>query len=96
VMRWAIIPFDKFNNLARIGHIHCPVLVIHGRDDRIVPFWHGRTLYSTANEPKMHCWVEHAGHNDLVYQAGDEYWKTLSQFRNLIQTTQDKNDTANQ
>ena len=49
-----ILPFDKFNNLSRIGQVHCPALVVHGTADRVVAFWHGRKLYEAANEPKLH------------------------------------------
>lgn len=86
--RWPIIPFDKYNNLARINNIDCPLLVIHGQDDRIVGFWHGQKLYEAAAEPKMHYWVPNAGHNDLFYVAGDEYWKQVNEFIKLIQRYQ--------
>jgi len=88
VTRWPILPFDKFNNLARIKNINCPLLVIHGQQDRIVPFWHGQTIYEEANPPKMHYWVEDAGHNDLIYHAGKDYWKTLLEFEQLIERIQ--------
>ncbi len=54
VTRWPIIPFDKFNNLSRMRHVRCPVLIIHGQADHIIPFWHGKALYAAAGDPKMH------------------------------------------
>lgn len=92
VTRWPILPFDKYKNLARIKDIHCPVLVIHGTQDEIVPFWHGLKIFEAANEPKMNYWVPKAGHNDLFYQAGDSYWTTLNKFRTKIleQDTKEK------
>ena len=82
--RIPILPFDKFNNLARIKDIHSRLLVIHGRDDRVVPFWHGQALYDAANDPKQHYWVDHSGHNNLVYKAGESYWKTLQNFKQTL------------
>jgi pimeloyl-ACP methyl ester carboxylesterase len=90
--RWPILPFDKYNNLSRIKDVHCPLLVIHGEQDKIVPFWHGETIYKEANHPKMHYWVEDAGHNDLISLAGKDYWKTLNDFKKLL--TQSQNNKS--
>jgi fermentation-respiration switch protein FrsA (DUF1100 family) len=87
VTRWPMIPFDKFNNLARIKQVHCPLLVIHGKEDCTVPFWHGQKLFDAANDPKMNCWVENASHNDLLYYAGEQYWKTLETFKIMVEQT---------
>ncbi len=91
--RWPILPFDKYNNLSRINNIDCPLLVIHGQNDRIVAPWHGQKLYDTAAEPKMHYWVPRAGHNNLLNTAGNNYWKHLNDFQNLIEKNQ-KTDGA--
>lgn len=85
VTRWPIIPFDKFNNLSRMEHVHCPVLVIHGQADSIIPPWHGQALYKAANEPKMCYWVADANHNDLLEYAGAQYWATLVKFKTLVE-----------
>lgn len=85
--RIPLIPFDKYNNLARIKKVDCPVLVIHGRNDRVVPFWHGQTLYNAANDPKHHYWVDNAGHNDLLDHAGQTYWTTLQTFKDQLNHT---------
>lgn len=84
VTRVPLIPFDKYNNLARIKNIHCPVLIIHGTQDTIVPFWHGQKLYNAAHDPKMNYWVQAANHNDLLDFATD-YWPTLADFKNRIE-----------
>lgn len=75
-----ILPFDYYDNLARIGDVHCPVLMIHGRQDRVIPFTHGQTLFEKANKPKMSLWVEGADHNDLIETAGEAYWKAIGEF----------------
>ncbi|MBN1816362.1 MAG: alpha/beta hydrolase [Sedimentisphaerales bacterium] len=72
-----LLPFDKFNNLARIDKVACPVLIVHGRADEVVAFWHGQKLFARANEPKLHLWVDGAGHNDLYVVAGEDYWQAL-------------------
>ena len=82
--RVPIFPFDKFDNIRKIGKIGCPVFVIHGKRDEIVPFWHGEMLYRQAREPKMQLWVEGADHNNLVQVAAEEYWQGLERFTRLI------------
>ena len=64
--RFPLLPFDKYPNLNKIRSVHCPVLVVHGKSDRIISFYHGQTLYAAANEPKISYWGEQAGHNDLA------------------------------
>ena len=41
----------------------CPVLVVHSRDDEIIPFHHGEAIYGAANEPKQFLEIR-GGHND--------------------------------
>jgi len=77
---WPLLPFDKFNNLAKIKNIHVPILFIHGQKDFIVPSWHGKKLFAAANQPKQAWWVGQAGHNNIVNVAGEKYWQTIMQF----------------
>lgn len=75
-----IFPFDKFNNLGKISSVSCPVLVIHGREDEVIPFWHGETLYANVLSSKMCLWVPSAHHDDVMWMAGDRYWEALAEF----------------
>ena len=84
------LPFDKFNNIDRIANVNCPILVIHGTDDNIIPLQHGKTLYEKAKGPKQHLWVEGAGHRYLVWAAGDEYFKAIDKFTTLIKQQDSK------
>ena len=85
VIRIKLVPFDKFNNIDKIKKVNCPVLVIHGKSDRIIPISHGQRLFEHANEPKFHFWVDDAGHNDLAWVAGDSYWNAIKKFTNTIE-----------
>jgi abhydrolase domain-containing protein 17 len=80
-----LFPFDKFDNIRKLEKVTCPVLVIHGKGDTIIPLWHGEELYRQAREPKMKLWVEGADHNDFRLVAGDEYWRILDRFRRMVQ-----------
>lgn len=43
----------RYDTLAFLKHVHCPVLVVHSRNDRIVPFAQGRELYAAIHSPKL-------------------------------------------
>ena len=79
-LRVPILPFDPYDNIGRIGRVWCPILSIHGRQDRVIPFAHGQALFAKANEPKMSLWVDGADHNDLLDVAGEAYWKAIGEF----------------
>jgi abhydrolase domain-containing protein 17 len=76
----SLLPFDRFHNLLHVRRVRCPVLVIHGREDEVIPWSHGRRLYEAANEPKSFLWVDEAHHNDLALVAGARYWTALRTF----------------
>lgn len=80
-----ILPFDRFPNLRHLREVNCPVLVIHGAEDDVIPPSHGRRLFDAAREPKQLLWVDGAGHNDLVIVAGARYWQALQSFASLVQ-----------
>ena len=43
-----------------------PILVIHGVQDEIIDFEHGRRLFDAASPPKLRFWIEQASHNSIV------------------------------
>ena len=53
----------RFDNLAKIGRCRRPVFVIHGTDDRVVPFRHSEQLFAAANEPKEFVRLDGKGHD---------------------------------
>ena len=88
VVPFPILPFDKFRNIDKIKKVTCPVLVMHGKADDIIPFQHGQKLFAAANEPKLSLWVEQAGHNDFMWVAGEQYADILRKFAQLVEKSQ--------
>lgn len=78
--RVRLLPFDQFENLRKIPRVQCPVLVMHGTADEVIPFKHGEKLYAEAAGKKSHLWIEGARHNDFVSVAGERYWSALREF----------------
>lgn len=71
---------DKFDNYAIIDKVDCPIFFIHGKRDRIIPFFHGKALFEKAKPPKSHYWLDTAGHNDVEYTNETEYWNRIKEF----------------
>jgi fermentation-respiration switch protein FrsA (DUF1100 family) len=87
VTRWRVIPFDKFENINKIVSVRCPVLVIHGKQDRTIPFHHGEALFAAATGPKYSFWVDGADHNDLFDTARGGYMKAVQKFAQALEKT---------
>ena len=61
-----LLPIDPFPSLKRIGQVKCPLLMLHGTADRVVPYDHGKKLFALAREPKRFIAVEGADHNEIA------------------------------
>jgi len=60
------------NNLIATTEIkknYKPVLVIHSREDEVVPFEFGEEIYKSANEPKMFYAIDKGHIMGLQYRA---------------------------
>jgi hypothetical protein len=69
----------EYDSLSRIADVGCPVLVIHARDDEIVPFAHGERLHAAASEPKAFLALE-GGHNGAFLAERERYERGLDAF----------------
>jgi len=60
-------PGDRFPNVEYARDIRCPVLVVHGTQDEVVPFWHGQELWQCVPQDyrAKPFWVHGAGHNNI-------------------------------
>lgn len=61
-----------------VRKIKCPVLVIHSRDDELVPFTQGEEVYRNANEPKE--FLEITGSHNEGYVGSVEYMSGVEGF----------------
>jgi uncharacterized protein len=66
-VRWLLR--HRFNSLAKISRINCPVILAHGTVDDLVPFDMSETLAKAVKGPVTRIRVEGTGHNDF-WQGG--------------------------
>lgn len=68
-----------YDTAAFAARVRCPVLIIHSRNDELIPFDHGKRLFAAAKEPKM--FLEISGdHNSGFIMAGTRYPDGLNTF----------------
>jgi fermentation-respiration switch protein FrsA (DUF1100 family) len=56
---------DQFRSDELIGKVAAPILILHGVNDRVVPFRLGQRLYELAPQPKRFVRFLDGGHEDL-------------------------------
>ncbi|MEN8107913.1 MAG: alpha/beta hydrolase [Pseudomonadota bacterium] len=69
----------QYDTRKKLADIHSPVLIVHSRNDDIIPFTNGERLFDAANEPKQFLKL-HGGHNDGFMVSGKDYIKGLDGF----------------
>ncbi len=82
-----IYPWLPARWLSRLSHatgdyvrdVHCPVLVVHSRDDEIIPFHHGEAVFASANEPRTLLAI-HGTHHDAFLRDERAYIEGIQTF----------------
>jgi fermentation-respiration switch protein FrsA (DUF1100 family) len=62
--------WDRYDSLACLRRVRCPLLVIAGTGDRVIPFGLSRRLYDAASGPKSFLAVPGADHNNADLVSG--------------------------
>ncbi len=71
---------DRFASIDAIGRVSCPVLVIAGDRDGVVPAAQSRRLYEAAPGAKTLVMIPGADHNDDALLAGREMMQAIDRF----------------
>ena len=79
------LPGDMFPNVDRMANVACPVLIIHGTRDEIVPFWNGETLFleTPLCWRARPMWIDGAGHNNIE-MSPTEHGTFIDGFRSYL------------
>lgn len=75
--------FDDFAPCQTIRQVSCPVLLVHGMDDRTVPIEESRALFAERNDDATELLILAGGHNS--YEGLDQHVETLVGFLNRAQ-----------
>lgn len=59
----------KYPTADYVDRVHAPILVMHSRDDEIIPFAHGEAIFRRAHEPKQFLELL-GGHNAGLSMTG--------------------------
>ncbi|KAE8023090.1 hypothetical protein FH972_008835 [Carpinus fangiana] len=75
--------FDIYKNIDKIPLVNSPVLVIHGTEDEIVDFSHGKQLWELCKEKYEPLWIKKGNHCNL--ELYPEYLKHLRKFISAVE-----------
>ena len=70
----------RFPTAGMLAGVRVPVLVMHARDDSVIPFALGRDLYERLSPRKQFVEIAGADHNDLFDVSREAYWKPVLEF----------------
>jgi hypothetical protein len=77
----AVLPLvSRFDNLGKIGAVSCPILMVHGTSDALVPIEMLDRLAQAAKSKVTTIRLEGAGHNDLFERGGDALYQRVKAF----------------
>lgn len=69
----------KYDSIEKIKRIDVPKLIIHSKQDEIVPFHHGISLFNNASDPKEF-YEMLGGHNEAMLIYEEEYRSRIDEF----------------
>jgi fermentation-respiration switch protein FrsA (DUF1100 family) len=71
----------RFDNTTKIASVSCPILIGHGRQDKLIPYAMSDRLAAAAkNVPVSRLTIEDADHNDFFAVGGDKVFNAIAQF----------------
>jgi len=84
---------DRFNNYERISKVTCPLLIIHGQKDPLIPYQHSIELCERTNGPYELVLPEHMDHNDVnIYE---DFLDPIQSFLQRNQILSHKKESIN-
>ena len=81
---------DRYAAADAIREVRCPLLVIAGGRDTIIPIGQSRALFERAPEPKQFVAVAGADHNDYALLAGGEMIRAITSFLSSVSTRESR------
>lgn len=83
---------DGFANFGKIRDIGKPTLIIHGQNDEIIPPKEADILLANSGTMRKQLMIAAGcGHNDILQHCGNLYFKTISQFVEMVKRIKRRN-----
>jgi hypothetical protein len=82
-LRWLAGPLTtrcRFDNLAKIPRVTCPILIVQGAEDTFVPAQMGDRLAAAARTKVTRLLVPRAQHADIWDVGGKKLWQELADW----------------
>jgi uncharacterized protein len=87
-----LLMIDRYPSIDRINDVKCPLLMVHGRRDQIVPFEQGRRLFDAApaksesGVAKRFVEFPEADHNDIMETSHEPWVQAFGRFLDDIRS----------
>lgn len=75
----SLLLHSRYPTLDRIAALHLPILIVHSRDDEIIPYEFGQRLFAAVPGPREFLTL-HGGHNDAFFTGDAHYRVGLARF----------------
>jgi hypothetical protein len=72
----------RYDTRSRLAELRMPLLVIHSREDELIPYAQGEALYRAGRSPKRLLSID-GGHNDGWLRNARRYIRALDEFIDL-------------
>lgn len=70
---------DMFANVDKAAAVRVPVYIVHGKKDRVVPFWHGQRLHELLPGSENPTWIEEGDHNNMR-MSSEAFFNLIKRF----------------
>ncbi|MEK7470245.1 MAG: alpha/beta hydrolase [Planctomycetota bacterium] len=75
----SILVKGKIDTAGNVARLRCPLFVVHGNRDEVIPFAHGRAVFEAAPEPKKF-YELNCRHNDIGESGGKPLRAAIAEF----------------
>lgn len=76
---WLWLLRHQFLTKNKLDQFSAPLLILHSKEDEVVPYKHGQALFERAHEPKTFVEIR-GGHNDGYHLSADIYREGWEKF----------------
>jgi uncharacterized protein len=86
----------RFDNLAKISQVRCPLLLIHGRNDQLIPWQMSEELATRATNKAIKIYIPNADHGDIFAIGEVAVFTAISGFIKQVVPTPAQNNPPEQ